>query len=357
MTNSRKEELIKQFDPSSPGMAGSLFGLPFDEETAEIIVIPVPWEVTVSYSGGTVNGPSAVRNASLQVDLYLRDIAEAWKLGVFMPEENDRWRRMSDSLRPKAEKYIGMLEEGIEEHPELDLIKSEIDQASAILKQELKDEVLRYMKAGKQVVLLGGDHSTPLGYMEALAEVRGDFGILQIDAHADLRKAYEGFTYSHASIMYNALGIGHVSKLVQVGIRDYCEEEALYMKAHADRVVVFFDEQLKEAEFEGIAFAEKCKQIVAYLPKQVYVSFDIDGLDPQLCPNTGTPVPGGLNYAQAIFLIKEVVRSGRTIIGFDLNEVAPGNNEWDGNVGARLLYNIINLMGVSQQKLNWAASE
>ena len=191
-----------------------------------------------------------------------------------------------------------------------------------------------------------------MGYLEALSERYDSFGILQIDAHMDLRKAYEHFTYSHASIFYNALSIPQLSKLVQVGIRDCCEEEVA-MANHSDgKVKVISDQEIKAKQYQGISFVEICNYIVELLPEQVYVSFDIDGLDPKLCPNTGTPVPGVLDYNEAIFLIQTLVESGRKIIGFDLCEVAGSPHEWDGNVGARVLYELTCWMGKSQQLLS-----
>ena len=207
------------------------------------------------------------------------------------------------------------------------------------------------------VALLGGDHSTPLGLMQALATKYDNFGILQIDAHADLRDAYEGFEFSHASIMFNALKIPQISKLVQVGIRDYCEAEANLIKNSNGRVVTFFDQAIKEKQYEGASWANVCDEIIKQLPDNVYISFDIDGLDPKLCPHTGTPVAGGFEFAEIVFLIKRVVASGKKIISFDLVEVACGdveNEEWDANVGARMLFKLCNWMGVSQGKLKLA---
>ncbi|MCG8575093.1 MAG: arginase family protein, partial [Flavobacteriales bacterium] len=193
--------------------------------------------------------------------------------------------------------------------------------------------------------------SCPLGLVQALAEQEGAFGILQIDAHADLRPAYEGFEYSHASIMWNVLKLPAVTKLVQVGIRDLCQQELDDIRSQPERIRTFFDAQLKDAQHRGEPWSETMRQIVETLPEKVYISFDIDGLDPKLCPNTGTPVPGGLEFDQALALIREVVRSGRQLIGFDLVEVSPGTSEWDANVGARLLYNLCCWSAVSQGKI------
>src|SRR5262249_32143594 len=151
------------------------------------------------------------------------------------------------------------------------------------------DHTRSLMEKGKLVALLGGDHSTPLGYMKACAEKYGDFGILQIDAHCDLRKAYEGFNYSHASIMYNALNeIPQLKKLVQVGIRDFGSDEYQYIKDNADRVSTYFDKQIRTRQFEGETWKHISEEIIDQLPQKVFISFDIDGLDPKLCPHTGT---------------------------------------------------------------------
>jgi agmatinase len=171
--------------------------------------------------------------------------------------------------------------------------------------------------------------------------------VLHVDAHADLRVAYEGFTYSHASVLYNAAETcPEITRLVQVGLRDLSEEEHAYAARSGGRIVQHHDVALAQARFEGEPWAAQVRRIVDPLPADVYVSFDVDGLDPTLCPHTGTPVPGGLSFQEAAALIGGVVRSGRRIVGFDLVEVAPGadGDEWDGNVGARLLYKLIGWM-------------
>jgi agmatinase len=223
----------------------------------------------------------------------------------------------------------------------------EINNACLALKTWVYQETSNLIKKGKRVGIVGGDHSVPLGYMEALANLHGEFGILQLDAHQDLRNAYEGFTYSHASIFNNALKINQVKKIVQVGIRDFCDEESEVVKLSNGRVKVWYDQQIKADLFDGMSFRKICKRILSDLPTKVYVSFDIDGLKPELCPATGTPVPGGLEFGEALYLLITLVESGREIIGFDLCEVAGLDNEWDGNVGARLLYKLCNLMGKS----------
>lgn len=340
-----KEEQLSDFNPNSPGIEGRLFGLPFTPDTAELVIIPVPWEVTVSYHSGTASGPKAVMDASTQVDVAVKDIPDAWKLGVAMLPFPDALFEESTKLREWATTHIEQATGSIKAG---DPAVKKINEACENLNVYVRSTAQQWLKKGKMVALLGGDHSTPLGLLRLLNERYDRFGILQIDAHMDLRKAYQGFTYSHASIMYNALKLPGVSRLVQVGIRDYCEEELDVMKRSMGRIVTWFDEDIKAQMFEGRSWSETCDRIIADLPENVYISFDIDGLDPQLCPSTGTPVPGGLSFFEATFLVKKLVASGRKIISFDLNEVAPGPTDWDANVGARMLYQLCNRMGVSQ---------
>ncbi len=341
-----KKEKIKLFDPNGYSTSEALFGLPFTREESQVWVLPVPWEVTVSYEAGTAKAPEAVKKASLQVDLYDPFLQYSWKRGVYMLEVSKQIEKRSHVYRTKAEVYLDGLFKGA---PDVDLLR-EINKASKEMVHWVKQESTKALNAGKELILLGGDHSTPLGFIQALAARFESFGILQVDAHADLRKAYEGFTYSHASIMYNALALPQVERLVQVGIRDYCEEEAQYIEESQGRVCTFFDRDIKQKQFGGVSWADQCTEIVAQLPAKVYLSFDIDGLDPKLCPNTGTPVAGGFEVEEVLYLLERVVESGREIIGLDLNEIAPGEDEWDANVGARLLYRLSNIMTRSKRK-------
>ena len=345
-----KQVKINNFDPNGLGDENNnIFGLPFDSDEAEVVIIPVPWEVTVSYSAGTAMGPQAVYNASYQVDLFDPKIKDAWKIGIAMEPASDDIASKSESLRRKAEKYISWLEEGdsIEENDEMGKYLKTINEECKEMNKEVKETCLSFLDKNKIVGLLGGDHSTPLGLMQALAEKHNSFAILQIDAHADLRDAYEGFEFSHASIMFNALKIPQVSKLVQLGIRDYCEAEYNLIQESNGRIVTFFDRDIKTKQYEGATWASITNDIIAQLPNDVYLSFDIDGLDPKLCPSTGTPVAGGFEFEQVLMLIEKIVDAGKRIIAFDINEIAPGGDEWDANVGARLLYRIANLVAKS----------
>ncbi len=343
-----KQEIIQNFDPSQPGLAdATIFGLPFSAEQSEIIIIPVPWEVTVSYGSGASDGPQAILDASFQVDLNHQDFPELWKLGMFYAEIPKEWKSNSDKNKALAQPIIEALEAGqdLNNHSNLLNDLATINSVCSDLHHQVKETVLYWMNQGKKVVLLGGDHSTPLGYYEALATKYDNFGILHLDAHMDLRIAYEGFTYSHASIMYNALQIPQISKIVQVGIRDFCEQEVAVVKNEKGRVLINTDSDLKKETFEGKTWQQQCDTIITSLPQRVCISFDVDGMYPWYCPNTGTPVPGGFSFEQATYLFNKLAESGKEIIGFDLVEVAPGDNDdWDGNVGARMLFHMCGVL-------------
>lgn len=340
---------LSDFDINGPGLPGNIFGLPFTQESAQLVLLPIPWEATVSYHSGTAAGPEAILAASRQVDFFMREIPDAWKLGVSMTSIPHEVKATSDKLRILVEQFHAS---GSTDP----LVPQKVNEDGENLNIYVKRQVSDMLTAGKLVGLVGGDHSTPLGFIRALSERNDKFAILQIDAHADLRKSYEGFVYSHASIMYNALKIPSVTKLVQVGIRDLCDAEYEVIRRGAGRIQTFFDEDIKSRMNAGTTWETICTDIVKELPQKVYISFDIDGLDPRYCPHTGTPVPGGLEYHHAVDLIKAIAISGRTIIGFDLNEVAPGkDNDWDSNVGARLLWQLCCWMGVSNNRLTYSA--
>jgi agmatinase len=276
---------------------------------------------------------------------------ELWKQGIFFDKIPSHWVKDSKKYKELAQEIIEAQENGedISKNKSLTKDLEIINLACRKLHDEVREKSLEWMAKGKKVVLLGGDHSTPLGYYEALSKIHSNFGILHIDAHMDFRIAYEGFTYSHASIMYNALKIDAISQMVQVGIRDFCEEEVNVFHQNKDRVEVYSNQKMQNNFFEGKNWKQQCDEIISKLPQKVCVSFDIDGLEAWYCPTTGTPVPGGLSFDMASYLINQLANSGKEIIGFDLVEVAPNeNDDWDGNVGARLLLTLCGAMLKSQ---------
>ncbi len=308
--------MSKNFDPNAASEENSgIFGLPCIESESKLVFVPVPWELTTSYGKGTAEGPEAILRASKQVDLYHAELHRVYEKGLYMLPISTEIASLN--LHPKAEaNFLG-------------------EQVNAYVYKNTD----RLLAEDKLVGIVGGDHSSPFGAIQAISERCDSFGILHLDAHADTRDAYEGYTWSHASIMRNVLEhIPQVTKLVQVGIRDFCEQELEFAQAQKDRMRVHTDFELMRAKFEGQSWGAQTSRIIADLPEKVWVSFDIDALDPRFCPNTGTPVPGGLDFQEAYYLMSNLVRSGRKIIGFDLCEV--GSAEWDANVGARMLYHL-----------------
>ncbi len=343
-----RADMLQSFDPSGVGLDnGNFCGLPFDYDTAGIILLGVPWEVTVSYHAGTAAGPEAVLNASPQLDLYDLDYPDGWQQGIYMPPPPSWIRALNDELRPVAAQIIDATEQGLDlkTNAHIGAQLERVNKGCDRVNQWLYATAQKAISEGKRVGVIGGDHSIPLGLIRALAEHHSSMGILHIDAHADLRQAYQGFPYSHASIMNQVINLPQITHLVQVGVRDISHGEVTTIQASEGRIQTHYDPILKEQRFAGIPWRDLCCQIIEPLPQQVYISFDVDGLDPKLCPHTGTPVPGGLELEEAFALLREVVRSDRQIIGFDVSEV--GHGEWDGNVGARIVYKLCNLMGKS----------
>jgi agmatinase len=334
---------MASFDPNAPaGADAGLYGLPHSPEEAKVVIVPVPFEATTSYGGGTSLGPAAILAASRQVDLYDLQTGTPWAEGIAMlpePAEVLAWNAEARRLAEPIIEAGGQLQ-----GEQMVQALGQVDALCERMNEWVYQRCRHWLGRGKLVGGLGGDHSTSYGVIRAHAERYPGMGVLHLDAHADLRKAYEGFTWSHASIMRNVADrLPQVAKLVQVAIRDLCDEERAYIEASGGRVVAFFDPDLADQRFEGVPWNRQVDALIAPLPADVYLSFDIDGLDPVLCPHTGTPVPGGLSFQEAVALIAGVVRSGRRIVGFDLTEVAPdpAGGQWDGNVGARLLYKMI----------------
>lgn len=356
---SPSQDLKQVFDPNAAADPESgIFGLSFTPEEAALVIIPVPWDVTTSYRAGTAGAPEAVLEASHQVDLYDLDVEKPYTAGIAMLSPDSRpvaqIKREGRTARKFAEKIIatgGTPPKSKAARVAWEKALKQVNAASEKLNTMIAELTTTHLNQRKIVALLGGDHSVPFGAFQAMAvseQGRKGYGILHIDAHSDTREAYEGFTHSHASIMNNALTqIPQIQHLVQVGIRDMCEEEMDFVRAQGKRVSFWSDLRFQRAR-RSQSWDSLVAEIIAPLPKNVWISFDIDGLDPKLCPSTGTPVPGGLEYFEATSLVRALVESGRTICGFDLNEVGPA--EWDANIGARLLYKLCGFTLASQGK-------
>jgi agmatinase len=333
------------FDPDAVAQNnGNFAGLPYEFETSKLVLLSVPWEVTVSYNAGTARADAVIRSASMQLDLYDPIFADAYKQGIFWLPMDEEILESSDKYRELAKQCIDYLagENDLTEQ-EAKLILKEVNEASTLLNENTFNKTRSILNNNQKIGLIGGDHSVPLGYYKALGEKYPDgFGILHLDAHHDLRDAFEDFNDSHASIFYNALrDVPSITKLVQVGIRDFGEQEAI-MAREDPRIEVYYDTVIKQCLFEGLKFSTVVDDIISKLPDKVYISFDIDGLEPIFCSTTGTPVPGGLSYDQVIYLFGKLHQSGKVIIGFDMVEVG-SDSELDANIAMRLIYKMCNL--------------
>ncbi len=337
----------RAFDPDAAATGASgIYGLPFSPDEARVVIVPVPFEATTSYGGGTSRGPAAVLEASKQVDLFDRETGRPYAAGIAMleiPKKIERWNREGKEIAKAVIEQGGAVDKNTRS------AAARVNAISEKVNEWVFTQTDSLLADGKIPVILGGDHSVPFGAMRAYADRYPGMGILHLDAHADLRDAYEGFTWSHASIFHNVMTkLPRVGRLVQVGVRDVGQAENRMIEASNGRIVTFFDPDLAASKEEGAPFARIADEIVAPLPDDVYLSWDIDGLDPTLCPGTGTPVPGGLSWNEAIGLLRAIKRANKRIVGLDLCEVSPGETEWNANVGARLLYKMIGFALLTQ---------
>ena len=270
-----------------------------DPETALFEVIPCPLEKTVSYGDGTTLGPSALLEASQELERFD---------GKGFP-----------------------LERGIITTAAIDCTLT-IEEVMASLRERTAQSV----RAGRIPVTLGGEHSLSYGAIMGVVDaLENPVGILQIDAHADLRNAYQGYRHSHASVMH-LCAVEEKLPLMQFGIRALCIEE------HESRLnqphIHFVDaETLVTQDLRAIDLPED-------FPEDIYITFDVDGLDPSIMPATGTPVPGGLAYYQSLQLVKHALK-GRRCVGMDVVELAPieGQSAWDFTA-ANLTYRLMGLV-------------
>ncbi len=338
-------------NPNETGIKGELFGLPVRSNEPKIIFISAPWEATVSGGTGTALAPEHILKNSYKIDLYDKNYPQASRIGMKMLPIPYGWKLKSDQLRIKTSSYMQEISERGSSFTNPQITRL-VDQYSCALKNRIKDKGVMHMNEGKLVGLIGGEHSCALGLIEACAVFHRSFGILQLDAHADLHRAYQGFTYSHGSVMYNALKLDQVARITQVGLRDYGQEEGEMIANSKGRILSFTEQEFRKALFGGILWKELCEQIIRTLPDKIYLSIDITGLDSSLCPSTGRPVPGGLGFYETLFLIEQIVESGKQIIAFDLSEVSVSEEtDWDAQVASHLLYRVGILMAISQKKL------
>ncbi len=346
---SLKEDIKVLEQALPPKRSDGFLGSNVSSDEASLVLLPAPFEATVSFGEGSANATDGIRVASHQLDLQNFYYQKPYAAGISMLKTDKNILKLSNKARKKALKVIEAIENGSSDDDALAFV----NKASKTLNDFIYNESLKQLNKDRFVAVIGGDHSTPFGLIKALNDTQKEsFGILHLDAHHDLREAYEGFTYSHASIFYNVLNeCQNVSKLVQIGIRDYSKEESKRAKNMGERVACLYDSDMQSRLAGGQNLEDIFNSYIKTLPDLVYLSIDIDALEPSNCPNTGTPVPSGLRYAELEFLLALVVKSQKKIIGFDLCEVGTSKNGWDENVGARVLYNLCGALLASQKKI------
>ncbi len=283
-------------------------------DCADLYLLGVGWEGGISFRSGTAKAPRLIQAVSTQIDYYNPDCEALEKARIYF------------------------------EHLPLSAELDTPDRDGAYERQvlhPLMDWVQQVLHTGKPFGIIGGDHSVPIGVHRILSEERPGYALLHLDAHADLRPSYQTLRYSHATVLYHASRQPGIARLIAVGVRDWDKSEVDYARHSYPRLQVYEMRRLARMTYQGRPWSEICSEIVSLLPEKVYLSLDVDVLEVGYVPNTGTPVPGGFSYEQLAFLLDSIVRSGRSIIGFDLCET--GGNEFDAIVSAHLLYRLCGL--------------
>jgi len=276
-----------------------------NREDAHVMLLPIPFEATVSYGHGTANGPAAIIEASKQVELYDREF---------------------DS-EPANEYVIHTL-------PPLTL-PADPEAATATIADAVADAAA----GGKLVIGLGGEHTVSVGFGRGLLRaIDGPITVVQIDAHSDLRDEYEDSPYSHACVARRLLDDPAIEQVLQLGIRSVCTEEVEFARANPDRLCIWYSEDIHSGEWQ--------KELRDRLKgngegRNIYVTIDVDGLDPAIVPATGTPEPDGLTWRETLDILR-IVAQDATIVGLDCVELAPiaGHHQSDFAV-AKLVYKAI----------------
>lgn len=273
-------------------------------ERARVLVLPIPYEATVSYGTGTAAGPAAIINASQQVELYDREF----------------------DAEPA-------LDYGVHTLDPLDL-PADPEQAVAAIAAAVAEAA----RTGKLVVGLGGEHTVSVGFGAGLLEaLGGPLTVVQIDAHSDLRDEYDGTPYSHACVARRLLDRPDIEQIVQIGIRSVAREEVEFARAHPDRVEVWYAEEIHDGGWRG-GLIERVEG------RRVYLTIDVDGLDPGIVMATGTPEPDGLTWVETLDIIRTVARAG-TIVAFDCVELAPAPGLHASEYAvAKLIYKTMNII-------------
>lgn len=274
-------------------------------ENSGIVILPIPYEETTSYGKGTRFAPKEILRASAFVEFY----------------------------DDETEKEL-CFEKGIATLKQLSFKKLTTQQSFDLI----EEYVSKVLADNKFLVCLGGEHTITLPIVRRFYREFPQLSVLQFDAHADLRLSYENNPYSHACVMARIVEFLPPERIVQVGIRALSAEEASWIKE--SRIHTYFASKIKAGKYGK----NWCKELVSNLTDEVYITFDVDFFDPSVLPSTGTPEPDGFTYNDAVNIIRELVSSGRKIVGFDVVELAPIRDlHYPNLTTARLVYKILNL--------------
>jgi len=264
----------------------------------KVVVVPFGLEKTVSYGGGTKNGPKEIIKASHQVELF------------------------DEELKKEPYKEIGI--KTLKPFPIKNKISSALDQLSKI-----NEEIIL---KNKFPIIFGGEHSITPGSIRPFVKKYNEITLLHFDAHADLRESYNGEKFSHASAIKRCLDFKNV-KVVSFGIRNLSQPEMNFYENNRNRIEIFWGKDKKEWKLDRLENIFK--------DKNVYITFDVDGFDSSIMPATGTPEPGGLLWEDVLPIIKKVCQISN-IVGADINELAPIKNFDSYNfLVAKLAYKIL----------------
>lgn len=262
--------------------------------TSKIVLIPVPYDGTSTYVKGADKGPQAIIDASDSIENFdIETNSEVYHLGI---------------------------------HTDTPIMENA---SPELMVEAVYKRVHMHINKDKFVGLIGGEHSVSCGSIQAHAKNFPNMSVLQIDAHADLREDYHGSKFNHACVMRRAQ---EFCEVVQVGIRSVCSEE----KEFIQKDKIFYAHQLWQNNFW-------IEDVINTLNENVYLTIDLDGLDPSIMPSTGTPEPGGLSWWQLLSLI-DLLSKRKNIVGFDVVELCPNPNEKSSDVlAAKLIYKILSM--------------
>ncbi len=286
---SQKPDLPEEATP------GCFLGVDSDLKSSRVVILPVPYEATVSYQSGTRHGPGAIIEASAHVELYDLELdAEPFEIGIH-------------TAQPLWPDFRGPEQMG----------------------KKISQACRRYLGQDKFLVLLGGEHSVTVGAVRAHLEKHADVSVLQLDAHADLRDSYHATRWGHASVMRR---IGELCPAVGVGVRSLSREEMEF--ATAQDLQILFAHQIHKQQ-------DWISRTMDHLTDKLYVTIDLDVLDPGIMPSVGTPVPGGLTWHQVLDLLRQV-SAAKQVVGFDVVELSPIQGQVAADfLAAKLMYKFL----------------